>query len=77
MNPIKVFFFNCVQAEIEVKRLKSLKASKMKELVLKKRSEMEELCRKAHTIPESCMLLDKSIASMESGKNKMLWFFES
>jgi hypothetical protein len=44
----------------------------MKELVLKKRSEMEELCRKAHIIPDNCMLLDKSIASMDSGKNAML-----
>ena len=40
----------------------------MKELVLKKRNEMEELCRKAHIIPENYMVLDKTIASMESGR---------
>ena len=47
----------------------------MKELVLKKRNEMEELCRKAHIIPENYMVLDKTIASMESGRTGKMYFY--
>ncbi|MBA0556495.1 hypothetical protein Golob_026591 [Gossypium lobatum] len=36
------------QAEAEVKRLDQLKASKMKELFLKKQNELEEICNKSH-----------------------------
>ncbi|KAK8605451.1 hypothetical protein V6N13_102231 [Hibiscus sabdariffa] len=36
------------QAEAEVKRLDQLKASKMKELFLKKQSELEDICNKSH-----------------------------
>lgn len=36
------------QAEIEVRRLDELKASKMKELVLKKQTELEDIYRRAH-----------------------------
>ncbi|KAI4368492.1 hypothetical protein MLD38_017044 [Melastoma candidum] len=36
------------QAEAEVKRLDQLKASKMKELFLKKQHELEEICKKSH-----------------------------
>ncbi|XP_039065441.1 65-kDa microtubule-associated protein 8-like isoform X2 [Hibiscus syriacus] len=36
------------QAETEVKRLDQLKASKMKELFLKKQSELENICNKSH-----------------------------
>eukprot|EP00250_Pteridium_aquilinum_P015622 c22678_g1_i2 orf=419-1870(+) len=54
-------------AEAEVERLEHFKASKMKELVLKKRSELEEICRKAHIIPDGQMAIDKTIATMESG----------
>ncbi|KAI5057547.1 hypothetical protein GOP47_0027562 [Adiantum capillus-veneris] len=54
-------------AEREVERLENLKASKMKELVLKKQTELEEICRKAHIIPEGHVTLDSTIASMESG----------
>jgi protein regulator of cytokinesis 1 len=57
---------------LEVARLEDLKASKMKELVLKKRTDMEELCRKAHIIPDSYAELDNSIKSMESGENGIL-----
>ncbi|MCO5573191.1 hypothetical protein L7F22_026958 [Adiantum nelumboides] len=53
--------------EGEVERLENLKASKMKELVLKKRTDLEEICRKAHIIPEGHVTLDSTIASMESG----------
>ncbi|KAK8526315.1 hypothetical protein V6N12_020792 [Hibiscus sabdariffa] len=36
------------QAEAEVKRLDQLKSSKMKELFLKKQSELEDICNKSH-----------------------------
>ncbi|GMI75119.1 microtubule-associated protein 65-8 [Hibiscus trionum] len=36
------------QAEAEVKRLDQLKASKMKELFLRKQSELEDICNKSH-----------------------------
>ncbi|KAE8705486.1 65-kDa microtubule-associated protein 8 [Hibiscus syriacus] len=36
------------QAEAEVKRLDQLKASKMKELFLKKQNELEDICNKSH-----------------------------
>lgn len=39
--------------EAEVWRLEQLKASKMKELILKKRTELEELRRRAHLVIES------------------------
>ena len=57
-----------MQVEEEVARLEELKGSKMKELVLKKRTELEEICRRTHLIAESNTTLDKSIASMDSGK---------
>ncbi|XAR66171.1 hypothetical protein NMG60_11012291 [Bertholletia excelsa] len=47
-----------MQVSAEVSRLEELKASKMKELVLKKRSELEEICRKTHLIPESGNAMD-------------------
>eukprot|EP00249_Psilotum_nudum_P011266 c23068_g2_i1 orf=84-2363(-) len=55
------------QVDAEVQRLDCLKSSKLKELVLKKRTELEEICRKAHIIPDANTATDKSIASMESG----------
>ena len=39
----------------------------MKELVLKKRSELEEICRKTHLIPEADSALEYVIEAMESG----------
>ncbi|XP_022890286.1 65-kDa microtubule-associated protein 3-like [Olea europaea var. sylvestris] len=56
---------NCV--EIEVSRLEELKTSKMKELVLKKKSELEDICRKTHLIPETDSSLDIAIEAIESG----------
>lgn len=55
------------QAEIEVDRLRSLKTSKMKELVLKKRMDLEEVCRNAHLEPDPNTAEDKLVALIESG----------
>ncbi|KAK2996809.1 hypothetical protein RJ639_024785 [Escallonia herrerae] len=53
--------------EPEVERLTRLKASRMKELVLKKRSELEDICYKSHIEPDPSTAADKSIAMIDSG----------
>lgn len=55
------------QVEAEVARLEEFKSSKMKELVLKKRSELEEICRKTHLVPEGDAGMDYHIEAIESG----------
>jgi protein regulator of cytokinesis 1 len=54
--------------EVEVSRLEDLKSSKMKELVFKKRSELEEICRKTHLIPEFDGAVEYTIEAIEAGK---------
>ena len=56
-----------MQVEAEVSRLEELKSSKMKELVLKKRSELEEICRKTHLVPDSDSEVEDAIEAIESG----------
>ncbi|KAJ4851236.1 hypothetical protein Tsubulata_046661 [Turnera subulata] len=64
-NTLSVDFINYVEAEVS--RLEELKASKMKELVLKKRSELEEICRKTHMVPEADTGIEDAIEAIESG----------
>ncbi|XP_052186489.1 65-kDa microtubule-associated protein 3-like [Diospyros lotus] len=64
-NMLSVDFINYVEAEVS--RLEELKASKMKELVLKKRFELEEICRKTHLIPESDGAVEIAVEAIESG----------
>ncbi|GLT49270.1 hypothetical protein SLA2020_228390 [Shorea laevis] len=64
-NTLSDEFINHV--EVEVSRLEELKSSKMKELVLKKRSELEEICRKTHLAPEFDSALEDVIDAIESG----------
>ncbi|KAG2715693.1 hypothetical protein I3843_03G092200 [Carya illinoinensis] len=64
-NTLSVDFINYVEAEVS--RLEELKSSKMKELVLKKRSELEEFCRKTHMVPEVDSTMDDVIEAIESG----------
>jgi C4-dicarboxylate-specific signal transduction histidine kinase len=52
-----------MQVEAEVSRLEDLKSSKMKELVWKKRAELEEICRKTHLVQESDAAIEKAIES--------------
>jgi protein regulator of cytokinesis 1 len=61
-----------MQAEIEVARLDTLKASKMKELVVKRRMELEEVCRCAHIEPDASTMEDKLIALIDSGDKDLL-----
>lgn len=58
-------FIDYVKAEVS--RLEELKVSKMKELVLKKKGELEDICRKTHLIPESDSSIDSAINAVESG----------
>ncbi|CAN4119058.1 unnamed protein product [Withania somnifera] len=53
--------------EEEVGRLEELKASKMKELVLKKKSELEEIYRKSHMVADSDSAVNITIEAVESG----------
>ncbi|KAJ0096128.1 hypothetical protein Patl1_16932 [Pistacia atlantica] len=56
------------QAEAEVKRLDQLKASKMKELFLKKQNELEEICNNSHMEIPSQTEMDKIINLINSGE---------
>ncbi|XP_023633167.1 65-kDa microtubule-associated protein 3 [Capsella rubella] len=64
-NSLSEDFIKYVEAEVV--RLDAVKTSKMKELVLKKRSELEEICRKTHLLPVSDSAIDQTIAAIESG----------
>ncbi|KAJ3702995.1 hypothetical protein LUZ61_006700 [Rhynchospora tenuis] len=55
------------KAEAEVDRLKKVKASRMKEIVLKRRLELEEICRSAYIDPDISTAPDKVIALIDSG----------
>ncbi|KAJ7283119.1 hypothetical protein O6H91_Y346600 [Diphasiastrum complanatum] len=55
------------QAEIEVERLIQLKASRIKELVLKKTAELEDICRRAHMESDASSSQETLIALVESG----------
>lgn len=55
------------QASQEVERLSKLKASRMKELVMKRRSELEEICYKTHIEPDPSTAAEKSNAMIDSG----------
>ncbi|MED6145820.1 hypothetical protein PIB30_028690 [Stylosanthes scabra] len=64
-NTLSVDFIQCVEAEVS--RLEELKSSKMKELVLKKRTELEEICRKTHLVPEADSAVEYAVEAIESG----------
>ncbi|KAK0573119.1 hypothetical protein LWI29_003263 [Acer saccharum] len=55
------------QAEAEVKRLDQLKASKMKELFLKKQNELEGICNNSHMEIPSQLEMEKIINLINSG----------
>ncbi|KAF7820689.1 65-kDa microtubule-associated protein 3-like [Senna tora] len=64
-NTLSVDFINYVEAEVS--RLEELKASKMKELVFKKRAELEEICRKMHLVPDIDTAVEYAVEAIESG----------
>lgn len=55
------------QVREEVQRLEQLKATKMKDLVLKKRLELEHVCRQAHMEADASTASDKTNALIDSG----------
>jgi len=50
-----------------VERLTKLKASRMKELVMKRRSDLEGLCKMTHIEPDTSTNPEKSTALIDSG----------
>lgn len=56
--------------EAEVERLDQLKASKMKELFLKKKVELEEICKKSHMEMPSSAEMDHIMKLIISGKER-------
>ncbi|PWA98831.1 microtubule-associated protein 65-8 [Artemisia annua] len=56
------------QAEAEVERLDQLKASKMKELLVKKRTELEEICRRSHMEVPSLSEMEHVVSSIKRGE---------
>ncbi|XP_009759884.1 65-kDa microtubule-associated protein 6 isoform X1 [Nicotiana tabacum] len=55
------------QVSTEVERLNKLKAIRMKELVMKRRAELEDICNKNHIDPDPSTSADKSSAMIDSG----------
>ncbi len=62
------FVLDELQAQMEVDRLDTLKGSRMKELVLKRRLELEDICRCAHIEPYANTTEEKLIAMVDSGE---------
>ncbi|XP_024989104.1 65-kDa microtubule-associated protein 8 [Cynara cardunculus var. scolymus] len=56
------------QAEAEVERLDQLKASKMKELLVKKQTELEEICRRSHMEVPSLSKTDHIVNLINRGE---------
>ncbi|XP_028756450.1 65-kDa microtubule-associated protein 3 isoform X2 [Neltuma alba] len=63
-NTLSMEFIHYVEAEVT--RLEDTKASKMKELVLRKRTELEEICRKTHLVSEGSAI-ECVVEAIESG----------
>ncbi|KAI3731268.1 hypothetical protein L1987_62456 [Smallanthus sonchifolius] len=64
-NLLSVEFINYVEAEVS--RLEELKSSKMKELVFKKRLELDDICRKTHLLPEADNSMEIAMEAIETG----------
>ncbi|KAI3815854.1 hypothetical protein L1987_15537 [Smallanthus sonchifolius] len=64
-NLLSVEFINYVEAEVS--RLDDMKLSKMKELVFKKRSALEDKCRKTHLLPDSDSSNEIAMEAIETG----------
>ncbi|KAG8653658.1 hypothetical protein MANES_05G044843v8 [Manihot esculenta] len=64
-NMLSMDFIN--QVEDEVSRLKQLKSTKLKEIILKKRLELEEICRNSHIVTELLTAATYSIEAEPSG----------
>lgn len=68
IHAIYTYNASCHQAEAEVFRLQEKKTSKIKEVLLKKRLVLEEICREAHMLVDGKFDADLSVDSIESSK---------
>jgi protein regulator of cytokinesis 1 len=59
------FVLDELQTQMEVDRFDTLKASGMKELMVKRRLELEDICRCAHIEPDANTTEEKLIALVE------------
>lgn len=73
-NCLSMDFISYVEAEVT--RLEKLKSSKMKELILKKKSELEEICRQSHMIAEAQSLKHFAIEAIDSGAIDLSYMLE-
>lgn len=64
---VKAILLLILQVAAEVSRLEELKASKMKELVLKKEAELEDICKRTHLIPEINSAMETTMLAIDSG----------
>jgi len=60
--------FFSLQVEKEVERLQELKSIKMKELLLKKKLKLEEICRKTHLTTQTVLPGQHSLEFLDYGK---------
>lgn len=44
-----------------------MKSGKIKEVLLKKKSDLDELCRRSHIIADECSTMDFSVEALQSG----------
>jgi hypothetical protein len=56
-----------MQMEAEVDRLTKLKTSRLKEIVKKRRTELEEICQNAHIEPDVSTAPEQTDALIDSG----------
>jgi Ase1/PRC1/MAP65 family protein len=56
-----------MQMEAEVERLTKLKTSRLKEIVVKRRAELEEICQNAHIEPDVSTAPEQTDAMIDSG----------
>lgn len=64
-----------LQIEIEVERLNGLKATKMKELIFRRQSELEEIYKGVHMDIDSDKAWQLLISLVESGLVNFFFFF--
>ncbi|XP_062090513.1 65-kDa microtubule-associated protein 3-like [Humulus lupulus] len=64
-NILSIDFLNLVETEIS--RLEQLKSSKLREILKKKRSELDEICKEAHMVAEAHGATEFSFEAVASG----------
>ncbi|KAB1218943.1 65-kDa microtubule-associated protein 3 [Morella rubra] len=73
-NMLSVEFLNNVESEVS--RLEELKSRKIIEVVIKKRLELEQICRQIHMVTEALCAMEYSVEAMESGAVDPMYLLE-